>query len=394
VAMKKAAAMLFLLAYLILGGMAQEKIDRTLEDGVEVIDNHLKPYKIKGEPTALVLDKLFSIDTEQNEIAEVGLVDIETFDVDSDGNIYLIRWRSDQNYIYKFDKTGRFLMSFLRLGQGPGEIEWGGTVLVKDNGEIMAKDPSKRKFLLYDRDGKFIREVQLPGNIGFDALLGNEKYLVSWQKQEPQDKLPPDYYHNYFGICGPDFKVIKELGGIRWPNPDVSPQIKTLTYVFVTAATKDSIFIGDAQKGYEICVYNLDGELIRKIRKEYKPLKVPNEIKKNYEKPASHPVIEEYRKKTVFPDRMPPFRYLFADDEGRLYVMTWEKSQNRKKYMYDIFNPQGVFICRTSLGNYYVQGSFKREYESLVIAREDRLYCLVEKESGFKELVVYRMTWK
>jgi hypothetical protein len=167
-----------------------------------------------------------------------------------------------------------------------------------------------------------------------------------------------------------------------------------LTYVFVDAATKDSVFIGDAQKGYEIAVYDLDGKLFRKIRKDYKPLKVPDEIKKNYEKPFSNPVVEEYRKKTVFPDRMPPFRYLFTDDEGRLYVMTWERNKDLREYMYDVFNPQGVFICRTSLGNYYVEGSLKREYESLVIARAGRLYSLIVKESGYKELVVNRMVWK
>lgn len=111
--MKKITVMIFLLACLVCGGMAQEKIDRALENGVEVINNHLEPYKIKGEPTSLVLERQFSIDTEQDEIAEKGLVDIKTFDVDSGGNIYAILWRSDQNYIYKFDKTGRFLMSFL-----------------------------------------------------------------------------------------------------------------------------------------------------------------------------------------------------------------------------------------------------------------------------------------
>jgi hypothetical protein len=110
---KKITVMIFLLACLVCGGMAQEKIDRALENGVEVINNHLEPYKIKGEPTSLVLERQFSIDTEQDEIAEKGLVDIKTFDVDSGGNIYAILWRSDQNYIYKFDKTGRFLMSFL-----------------------------------------------------------------------------------------------------------------------------------------------------------------------------------------------------------------------------------------------------------------------------------------
>jgi len=29
-----------------------------------------------------------------------------------------------------------------------------------------------------------------------------------------------------------------------------------------------------------------------------------------------------------------------------------------------------------------------------VIAKNDRLYCVKEKESGYKELVVYKMRWE
>jgi outer membrane protein assembly factor BamB len=387
---------LMLTAVIFSGAFAQDKIDRKVEDGIEVIFNHLQPYKIKGEPTALTLERLFSIDTENDDIAKIGLTDIESFDVDPAGNIYLIRWRTDQNHLYKFDAAGRFLKSFLRGGQGPGEIEWGGTVLATDRGEIIAKDPSKGKFLVYDKDGNFVREVSLPkvNALGIDAILANGSYLVSWQKAEPEDKFPQDYYHNFVGIASPDFKDIKEIGDMRWPNPWSGKQVPVYSNVLVSAASRESVFVANAEKGYEISVYHLDGKLARKIRKEYGPLKVPDEIKKNYGTPASNPRIEDLRKRTVLPDRLPPFRSLFADDEGRIYVMTWEKGKNPREYMHDIFNPRGLFMARTSLDNYTVQGPFKREYETLAIAKKGRLYCLHEKESGFKELLVYKMNWQ
>jgi hypothetical protein len=392
--LKKTAFVIFLSSCFVCCRMVQDEIERSMENGVEVIHNRLEPQRLKDEFTSLSFERLFSIDTELTEIADMGLTNIETFDVDSEGNIYVIIWRSDQNYVYKFDHTGRFLKSFLRHGQGPGEMEWGGTVFVWSGEEIMAKDPSKKKYLLYDKEGTFIKEVQLPVFIGVDAILGQGRYLVSWQKNERESKLQADYYHDYYGIAGPDFEEIKEIGGMRWPNPEFSPQIKALTYVFEAAATKNSIFVGDAQKGYEIDVYDLEGHLIRKIRKDFKRLKVPDEIKKNYEKPSPIPSVERTRKKTVFPDWLPPFRYLFVDDKDRLYVMTWEKKIDSREYIYDVFNPQGVFICRTSLGNYHVQGPLKREYESPVIARGGHLYTLIVKENGYKELVVYRMIWK
>ena len=55
-----------------------------MEDGVEVIVNHLEPYKIKGEPSTLHLEEKFTLDTERDEIAEIGLTDTQDFDVDSD----------------------------------------------------------------------------------------------------------------------------------------------------------------------------------------------------------------------------------------------------------------------------------------------------------------------
>ena len=44
-------------------------VERFMEDGVEVIVNHLEPYKIRGEPSTLFLEETFTIDTERQDIA-------------------------------------------------------------------------------------------------------------------------------------------------------------------------------------------------------------------------------------------------------------------------------------------------------------------------------------
>lgn len=65
----------------------QEQVERYMEDGVEVVVNPLELYKIKGEPSTLFLEEIFTIDTERDDVAEVGLTDIWSVDVDSEGNI-------------------------------------------------------------------------------------------------------------------------------------------------------------------------------------------------------------------------------------------------------------------------------------------------------------------
>jgi hypothetical protein len=90
---------------------------------------------------------------------------------------------------------------------------------------------------------------------------------------------------------------------------------------------------------------------------------------------------------------MPPFHYFFLDEEGRLYVKTYEKGDKQGEYIHDIFDSNGIFFTRASMPGYGMpynpQVALNRAK-----AKNHRLYCLREKESGFKELVVYKMNWE
>ncbi len=150
------------------------------------------------------------------------------------------------------------------------------------------------------------------------------------------------------------------------------------------SVSKRNVYVGNEERGYEIWVYDLDGNLIRKIKKEYK--KVP--ISEEYKKKRLERTPDYLKKMTFFPDYFPPYQSFFTDDGGRLFVMTYEKGENPGEFMIDIFNHEGVFVGRKSI-NAWVSDSFL-----WAKIKRNLLYCLQEKESGYKKLVVYRMKWE
>ena len=67
---------LIILISIFCGSPQQVEIERILEDGVEVVINHLDPYELKTEPAALTLEEMLTIDFEIDTIAELGVADV------------------------------------------------------------------------------------------------------------------------------------------------------------------------------------------------------------------------------------------------------------------------------------------------------------------------------
>ena len=128
-----------------------------MEDGVEVIVNHLDPYTIKGEPSTLLFEKDFIIDFEREDLKKTGIREIIGLDVDSDGNIYFIVSRSDADLILKFGANGNFVLSFGRRGEGPGELIAARYLRVDESEQIQISDNGRKKFFFFEKNGDFIR---------------------------------------------------------------------------------------------------------------------------------------------------------------------------------------------------------------------------------------------
>ncbi len=379
--MRKILCLILCLAFFLTCGPKQNKVEKIVEDGVEVVINHLEPYKIEGIQTTLALEQEITIDTENDEIAETGLVDIEAFDVDEEGNLYFIRWTSNENFVYKFNNRGGFMKSFVRRGQGPGEIEWGGSVKFIGDNELMIRDPGKTKFSIYNTEGKFLRDELQKSHIYVNKIFSNGKYLVSWQ----DNSMSLENYINHLGLCESDFENIKEIYTYSFPNVMVAKKVYAPGNFWITGTSKDHIFIGEGKLGYNILVFNLEGNMIRKIRKEYARVELSEEYKRNFfERRKKSPILEKYELLKHFP----PFQFFFTDEEDRIFVMTYEKGATSNEWIFDIFTPEGVFFGRVPIK------SRIDSREIAIRAKHTRIYSTSEKESGYKELVVYKMRWE
>ncbi|MCJ7583066.1 MAG: 6-bladed beta-propeller [Candidatus Aminicenantes bacterium] len=388
--MKKAFCLVNILIFLLCCSPKQENVERIIENGVEVIINHLEPYDIKGEPSTLNLEEDFTIDLEQDDIAKLGLADILFwFDVDSEGNIYLLDSRGSSGiWVFKFNKSGNYVSSFGRKGEGPGEFHKPNVIRVTNEDEIAIIDQS-RKLAFLDKEGNLIKEIRLSSTYGFLDPLNQERFLMLKTIQNPSEDISTEY--SLF-LCGEELEELQELAVMEIPNPLVVKRLDGVLRIPIFTITEKSFLLWDPNKGYEIAEYDFEGKLLRKIRKDYKPVEVSEEYKKGFLKLYDSPNLKEYRKMIYFPKNLPPLQFFFVDEKGYLFVMTFEKGDTPKAILYDVFNKDGVFITRIQLENISIQDL--REVTLNVMALNGRIYCLQEKESGYKELVVYKMRWE
>ena len=134
----------------------------------------------------------------------------------------------------------------------------------------------------------------------------------------------------------------------------------------------------------EIEIYDFNGKLIKKIKKESKRVKIPEDYKQKIIKSyKAGPIWNLLKNKVYFQEYFPPFKDFYVDDNGKIYVETYEKGEKSNENIIDIFNSEGIFIGRKSLPEAKVR-KFKN----------DRLYCVYEKESGFEKFIAYRIIWK
>lgn len=381
--MKKTAVLFCIIIFLFSCGQRAEKVEKIVENGVEVILNHAEPYELKKEPSSFSPEEETVIDFERDDLAEKGMGAVSGFDVDSEGNLYCL----SQFKIFKFDKEGHYITKFGQKGQGPGEFQSIGTGRILESGELSLYDGRNGKFVFLSPDGQLLREIkdtstiQLFGGSGAHYLAPNLFLYEEMNMDLEADKME---YH--LTLLGEDFEKIKELDEkVYKENPYKSNRYNLFDYYLKYRIINDRIYVANPSKeNFEVNIYDIEGNTIKRIRKESIKVVIPEEFKqKVYNSFGDTPLTQQLKKKGYFPKYFPPIKELYVDEKGRIYAETYEEGDHPDEEMLDIFNAEGVFIGRKSL-----KKAQARRFKG------GRLYTVYEKESGFQKLVIFKLIWQ
>jgi hypothetical protein len=347
-------------------------------DGVTVVTNGKRPAPLTGIAAGLVLEPLWTIgggDSPDQEFSTISAVAVR-----DDGSIFILDGK--ECLIKAFDAKARFLRSFGKKGQGPGELNGPIGLMITPTNELLVEDALNRRLSFFALDGKFLRQQSTAQGMG----MGLAGFLM-----DPQGRIAARSMSFEGGKIGfeiktydKDLKPGKTLAKVEIANLGQMKMIDPLSrmpgLIFAPDA-RGHLFVGSS-KGYLIRVFDFDGRLLRTIERDYDPVPVSKEDHEKMLKILGKmPATGGFNLKDmiVFPDVFPAYANFIVNRDGRILVQTYEKGKRANEHFYDVFDTEGRYLTRTPA------------VAEFLVWRDDKLYGLEENEDGFKVLKCFRV---
>ncbi len=338
--------------------------------GKKVEENNLLQQTApqKGE-IKLEVEKILSFDlTKSNpEVLTVNSV------MKGVGNYYF----TDTNNvkIYKYDKSGKFVKSFLRKGQGPGELTSLFYAKLTDSNIITS---SFNKIIKFDSEGKVISQKKINKSY-YPIEIVDEKSLIGERfNMEYKDKNSPELkIVELFNIK--DGKAIKLAstkysgqiviqkgrGYIAFSIPSLSPGI------IWTYNKKHKIFYYAISNEYRIHALDLKGKELFTFGKISKPSTVDKDM-----------IIEKFgvfkkgllsNNEKVLPENAMPLGKIKILPSGYIAVYNGYSKTGRKEM--DIFDYKGKYLYRLKLPE-------KLDVNNLIFFKDGNMGTIKEEEKS------------
>lgn len=333
-------------------------------DGVATVRNPVAPMYPQG---ALELKEDLTIGTAAGA-EDYMFISLRGLAVDDQGSIIALDQRKPG--VDVFGDDGRHIRSIGRRGQGPGEFQTPFFVALAPGGEMLVGEMSRLSF--FDRTGVFLRsQDNSVGPLAFIKYLGNGDAVGT---RMVIDEEKPRYE---VVLCGPDLKPKQVL--TYSPMPDPSAKFQLFASVVRWDISRGSEIVCASGEGdYRLSVFDAGGRLVRTIVKAYDPVPVSDrDISRQMKR---HGI--ESRDEITAPKYLPPIWWVYADEDGRIYVSTWQRDAEKGIPLFNIFDPEGRYLC-----DYPIPG------EPLVF-RDGKLYAVVRDDEGIQYVKRYAMTWK
>ena len=368
--MINATAILLLLLSAASVACQKQKIEwkGTIEEksGVVVINNPKEP--MYGEDVFVLEEELSIGEAGQGE--EYMFSEVRSLAADDEGRIYVLD--SKEKHIKVFDKEGKHIKTFGKEGQGPGEIGIPRSVAVTAQREVVVPDISNRRLTFFSLDGGYLRSISTAKLYLMSTMIDSKGNIISVELISEGDN--PRYELQKFDS---ELNYLHSFGSSPTPNwrrDGFNPFFP----VFKWSLTKDDQIVFGYPVKYEINIFDSDGNLIRKITKDYDPV----EVAKEEAEEATEDIPPTIKKNLSIPKHYPAFGWLTTDDEGRIFIMTWERMPEKEGYYCDAFDAEGKYIAKIPL-----------KIRPSLLAKK-KLYAVEENEEGYHLVKRYKVIWK
>jgi hypothetical protein len=189
---------------------------------------------------------------------------------DAEANFYVLD-RLEQK-VFKFSPEGRPLMGFGQKGQGPGDFQSPGQIVLAPQGELAVLEDLYYVYF-FKPDGTFIRRLDLNGRLGLGLIGPDRFYAWDWRPEDRQQLIvdaknnPIKTFHSIardlFSVTLPD-----ETGRAVMFN--YSNDIYVPQFLYAHGGLFSAIGISDR---YEIVLLDEGGRQVTTIRRDLKPQK-------------------------------------------------------------------------------------------------------------------------
>jgi len=315
---------------------------------------------------------------------------LHSFTVDKNGQIYILD--AGNSRIQCFSKEGKFLFSFGRQGQGPGELSNDAVkIKILSDGNIYVIDNRPRRINVYNPEGKFLFSGKTSGYFksGYftDIVLLNNTYYLS--------SLFLEENHKPINICRKLGKIDGEFGIFVEPAVNLLERINRLPFpppwrmgyadsgiTKLVVTNKNEIIFSQAFP-YRLIKYDAKGQVLKDIMGDvdfdtYHHVKFfvkeSGTSMRGYPSPATGIVLDV----SINRDNQVVVPYLNPDQDF-FYI--------------DIYDLDLNLISRYKTPNIIVDVK-KGEHISLgdvMIDNDNNLYATVISEENYPQLVKYKL---
>jgi len=359
-------------------------------DGIEHVHNTGTPLYPERSVT---FEEELSIGGEEYEMLSQPM----NFVVDGSGRIFIA---DDQDQSIKvFDPNAEFVRSIGQKGEGPGEFSYVGYLTFLPDGKLLVMDSMAMRLSIFEPEGGFLTSYHWkhrPGRLlcaadsscvmteyvfgeGEDALADRKLFVKKYDFEGNE-------IQSYGEFRAEEMKIHRESraggGGIMF-GISVPHSAHSL---FAANQASERLYhcVNDE---YMIEVFDENGNIIRRFDRPYEPLPFTSgdaeEFRSRYAERGSESMQKMVRGmampsvKTITPQ-------MLVDDEGNLWVETYEKKEEEGKDFtaYDIFNLDGYYEAKVwvdSKPRLFAKGKMYRFH--------------TDEETGYMMVKRYRVVW-